>query len=326
MPLKSFIKENWFLLGLLVVSSTTLGDFTESTAGLGRWLKDHHGTDFTLWAVFFFSGLGLNSRRIREGLGDIKGTMITLVIIFVAAPACAFLFAFLPLDAGVRIGLFLVAVMPTTISSGVVMTGAAGGNMAHSLLITILANGLSLFSVPFSLELLVGSGISSIPITIDKAAMMIKIGFLVLVPLFMGFFIRFFYRSSLPGLERGIPFINQCLVLAMVWMALSGARATVLEGGVQLGAVLLLAFFFHAFLLGAAFSSSVLFDIGPGRRESIIFMGGQKTLPLSLLLQVNLFPQYGLALAFCVAHHFVHLMMDGYIVGRLSGTSGKKSE
>ncbi|MBW2597910.1 MAG: bile acid:sodium symporter [Deltaproteobacteria bacterium] len=46
-------------------------------------------------------------------------------------------------------------------------------------------------------------------------------------------------------------------------------------------------------------------------------MGSQKTLPLSVILQVSLFPQYGLALVVCVLHHLVHLLMDGYLVGRL---------
>jgi hypothetical protein len=46
-------------------------------------------------------------------------------------------------------------------------------------------------------------------------------------------------------------------------------------------------------------------------------MDGQKTLPLSVILQVSLFPQYGLALVVCVVHHFVHLLMDGYLVGKL---------
>jgi hypothetical protein len=53
-------------------------------------------------------------------------------------------------------------------------------------------------------------------------------------------------------------------------------------------------------------------------------MGGQKTLPLSVLLQGKLFPQYGMALAFCVFHHFVHLTMDGYLVGKLKSGFEKK--
>ncbi len=36
------------------------------------------------------------------------------------------------------IGLFLVAVMPTTMNSGVIMTGASGGNPAQALIVCVL--------------------------------------------------------------------------------------------------------------------------------------------------------------------------------------------
>jgi hypothetical protein len=41
------------------------------------------------------------------------------------------------------------------------------------------------------------------------------------------------------------------------------------------------------------------------------------------MLQVTLFPQYGVALAFCVLHHFIHLMMDSYLVGRFRSARGR---
>jgi sodium/bile acid cotransporter 7 len=205
--------------------------------------------------------------------------------------------------------------MPTTMSSGVVMTGAAGGNIAHALLITVLANSLSIVTIPFSLSLLLQT-VDSVPI--DKVRMMIQMALLVLLPLLLGLFLRPKKGSLLTSLQRGIPVLNQCLILAIVWMGVSDARATVLSGGAQVFVILILSFVFHAVLLLAGFLAIRLFRIPRGRLESILFMGGQKTLPLSVLLQVKLFPQFGLALAFCVFHHFIHLMMDGYLVGRLN--------
>jgi sodium/bile acid cotransporter 7 len=100
-------------------------------------------------------------------------------------------------------------------------------------------------------------------------------------------------------------------------MAMSSARDVIIGTGGSVGIILLLVFCFHGILLGSAGLSSKLFRLGRGRRESVIFMGSQKTLPLSVILQVSLFPQYGLALVVCVMHHLVHLLMDGYLVGRL---------
>jgi sodium/bile acid cotransporter 7 len=312
-----FIKKRWFLFALAMVCAITLIDVSGTTADLGKGCKARGGADAVIFLIFLASGLILKPDRIRKGLGDVKGTAVTLIIIFVIAPVAACGITMFPLDPGVRIGLFLVSVMPTTLTSGVVMTGASGGNTAHALLITIIANGLAVLTVPLSLGVLLGLEGQGGAVHIDKARMMVQIALLVLVPLLIGLWLRP-KESKLAGFfSRVIPVFNQSMILAIVWMALSGAREAVISAGAQTLHVVVLAFLLHAILLVAAFMFLSVFRIGRGKRESVIFMGGQKTLPLSVLLQTTLFPQYGLALAFCVIHHFVHLMMDGYLVHRL---------
>lgn len=309
------IRQNWFIIALVGICVLTLIDVTGTFAGAGKWFKSHSGADAVICTIFFCSGLILKREEIRAGLRDIRGAVIALVIIFGVAPLAAFIIGSLPLDPAVRIGLFLVSVMPTTMSSGVVMTGAAGGNIAHALLITVLANSLSIVTIPFSLALLLQS-VESVPF--DKVRMMIQMALLVLLPLMLGLFLRPKKGALRTSLQRGVPILNQCLILAIVWMGISDARTTVLSGGAQVFMILVIASVFHAILLGAGFLAIRLFHIPRGRMESVLFMGGQKTLPLSVLLQVKLFPQYGLALVFCVFHHFIHLTMDGYLVGRLN--------
>jgi solute carrier family 10 (sodium/bile acid cotransporter), member 7 len=313
--LTRILKQNWFIIALVGICVVTLIDVTGTIAGMGKWFKAHNGADAVICTIFLCSGLILKREEIRAGLRDIRGAVIALVIIFAIAPLVAYVIGLLPLDPVVRIGLFLVSVMPTTMSSGVVMTGAAGGNIAHALLITVLANGLSIVTIPFSLALLLQT-VESVPI--DKVQMMIQMSLLVLLPLLLGLFLRPKRGALLTSLQQGIPMLTQCLILSIVWMGLSDAKDTVLSSGAQVFIILVLAFFFHAILLAAGFLSIRLFHIPQGRMESILFMGGQKTLPLSVLLQGKLFPQYGMALAFCVFHHFIHLMMDGYLVGRLN--------
>jgi sodium/bile acid cotransporter 7 len=248
---------------------------------------------------------------------DIKVIIAALVMIFLVAPVVGVLFGAIPKDTGIIIGIFLVAVMPTTLSSGVVMTGASGGNMAQALVITILANGFAVFTIPLVLSLLLHLVGGSTAIVIDKLAIMIKLGFYVLLPLCLGLAIKIFTESFTNRFVHGLQLLNQFLVLAIVWMAMSQARDAIVSGGASVGIILLLVFSFHAILLASAAIFIGCLRLGKGRRESVIFMGGQKTLPLSIILQVSLFPQYGLALVVCVLHHMIHLLMDGYLVGRL---------
>lgn len=77
-------------------------------------------------------------------------------------------------------------------------------------------------------------------VLIEKGRMMTQIGLLVLVPLFLGLLLRAGKRSVPAFLERAIPVFNQCLILAIVWMSLSGARDKVLNGGSQMAVVVVL--------------------------------------------------------------------------------------
>jgi sodium/bile acid cotransporter 7 len=100
-------------------------------------------------------------------------------------------------------------------------------------------------------------------------------------------------------------------------MGLSQSLPAILSGGASMVVIVPVAFAFHALLLASAAFLARVFQLGRGRRESLLFIGTQKTLPLSIILQVSLFPSFGLALVFCVVHHILHLVMDGYLVGRL---------
>ena len=315
--MSALLKKYWFLAGLLCVFIVTVGDTSETVSGIGRWLKMHRGPDAVIVLIFFFSGLSLDVRQIRSGLMDVKGIAAALIVIFMVSPVAGALFGMTSLDTGVIIGIFLVAVMPTTLSSGVVMTGAAGGNMAQALAITILANGLAVFTIPVVLSLLLNLVGGSTVVYIDKPAIMIKIGLYVLLPLCMGLTIKYFTKSIIDRFALKMQTLNQCLVLGIVWMAMSQARDAIVDSGASVAVVFFLVFSFHGILLAAAGFLDRLLKLGKGRRESVIFMGGQKTLPLSIILQVSLFPEYGLALVVCVLHHMIHLLMDGYLVGKL---------
>lgn len=312
------VKKYWFLIGLATVFAATMADPTGLLADAGQVVKRHHGPDVVIFLVFFFSGIVLDPGQIRAGLRDLSGTAMALVLIFGFAPAIAALASLAPLQTGVIIGLFLVSVMPTTLSSGVVMSGASGGNPAHALFITILANLLCMFTIPFTLPLLLGLTDISTQVDFDRTGVMIKIGLYVLVPLCMGLAVKARAFSRLAAAAGRFQLINQCLILCIVWMGVSQARPVLsgnLGGMVSMAGVVAI---FHCLLLGCAYLMVRVFSVSRGRMEAVLFMGSQKTLPLSIILQVTLFGQFAMALMVCVLHHLVSLLIDGFLVGRLS--------
>jgi sodium/bile acid cotransporter 7 len=315
--LPNLLKRYWFLSGLLLVFAVTVADSTNTVSSLGQWLKVHRGLDAAIILIFFSSGMLLDARQVRAGLQDYTGTLLALAVIFIVAPAAAAVFGLMPLPTGIIIGMILVAVMPTTLGSGVVMSGAAGGNMAHALFITILANTLAVFLIPVTLSMLLAVIGGETSVILDKTGIMLKLGGFVLLPLASGLLVKHSANTLSRRFARWLPIFNQCLILTIIWMGLSQTRQAIISGGNMIGLIILLAFGLHAVLLAAAGGLCWGFGLGRGRRESVIFMGAQKTLPLSIILQVALFPQFGLALVFCVVHHIIHLLMDSYLVGRM---------
>lgn len=314
--MSQMLKKNWFMLGLVAIAVIVVLDFTGILVNPGIWLKNHHGPDAVIVIIFILSGLALDTKQIREGVTDIKGTSLALFIIFLVAPVIAFFFSLLPIETGLILGIFLVATMPTTLSSGVVMTGGAGGNMAHSLLITIVANSLAIFTIPISLALLLGGNENQV-IEIDQFSIIIKIATLVLFPLILGIVARRLFSNQLRPILPYTSTCNQLGILTIVWIALCGGRNAIVSSLDSIILIIIIVFFFHLLLVLAALWLTKVFKIAKGKRESVIFMGGQKTLALSVILQVSLFPEFGLALVFCVVHHIVHLIMDAYLVNYL---------
>ncbi|WP_136806962.1 bile acid:sodium symporter [Desulfosediminicola flagellatus] len=312
--MSQFFRKNWFMLGLIGVATLAVGDISGITVSAGLWLKGHHGPDIVIMVIFFLSGLALNTRQIRTGISDYSGTFVALLLIFVSAPLVAILFCYLPLSSELLIGLLLVAAMPTTLSSGVVMTGSSGGNMAHALLITILANSLAVLTIPLTLAFLLSFTGDNRIIEIDQLPIMIKIATRVLLPLIAGIILRNKAGALVKPILPYISVLNQTSILFVVWMASCQGREAIVASLGSVIPVILVTFVYHLILLFIAIAATEVTTIGKSRRESVILMGCQKTLPLSIILQVSLFPEYGLALVVCVLHHITHLAMDAFLV------------
>ena len=225
------IKKYWFLAGLASLMMITLADSSGMLASMGRWLKQHHGPDLVIVLIFLFSGFSLSTGQLKEGLTDVGGILLASLVIFVIAPLAAVLFGLLPMDTGILIGLFLVAVMPSTLSSGVVMTDAAGGNAAHALVTTIVSNSASVFTIPFALSFLLLTIGESAAVTIDKAAIMIKIAFLVVLPLALGMLAKSGFSGLYQRIGPKLSIVNQCLILTIVWIGLSQTRDMLVGSG-----------------------------------------------------------------------------------------------
>jgi sodium/bile acid cotransporter 7 len=307
------IKKQWFLLSLVSVFALVVGDKSNILAETGMFLKDWHAPEIMIFLVFIISGLLIESSHIKDGIKDYKSTLLALSLILFFAPVAAILLSILPFDTGLVIGIFIVASMPTTLSSGVVMTGASGGNMAHALFVTILSNFIGIVSIPIVLSILLSFIDLEKTLVIDQTAIVIKLSFLVLLPLVIGMVVKANFLKTEQLAKYKLQIMNQAMITVIVFISLGGAKQVLLETGSLVIQVIFLVTVFHLMLLGFSFLLIKIFKVEKGRYESIVFMGSQKTLPLSIMIQVTYFSEFGVAVLVCIIHHVVHLMIDGYL-------------
>lgn len=317
------VKKQWFLCALAAAFFSVLFDPSGMLVNAGMFLKTFHAPHVMIFFIFIISGLLIDSRQLSSGIRDVKATVIALSVILIVAPLTAFILALLPLETGTKVGLFIVASMPTTLSSGIVMTRTAGGNMAHALFITIVSNFICIFSIPFVLPFLLSFLGQGKDMSIEKTGILVKLVAIVLIPLAIGMFAkaRLFAKRVLP--DVGMQKMNQWMIVGIVFISLAGSKSALVENSQAFFYIMGLSIVFHLVLLSSSFTLVRLFNVTKGRYESVIFMGSQKTLALSAMIQVTYFGEFGTALLFCVAHHIIHLMMDGYlctVMGRKQAT------
>ncbi len=309
-----WLKKHWFTFGLFFVFVLVLADGTGTLSAAGGWIRAHGGVNIVICLIFFFSGTMLDAHKLRSGLMEIRGTLAALFLIFCVSPALAWAASNLPLHREIVTGLFIVSVAPTTLSSAVVMTMAAGGHMAHALLVSVLSNALAVLTIPLTLQLLVGSASSSVCVVIDAAAMMAQIAACVLLPLVAGATTRIAFNLRLSAFPA---VANQALILSMVWVGISQARDLFFQQKDQVLVVLLTAAGFHLAMLAIARFLYGRLSLKQAVGIGILFTGSQKTLPLTLMVQASAFPGYPLALVVCVVHHLSQLFIDSCLVTRL---------
>ncbi len=311
------LQEQWFFAGLIIVFAGVVLDQTGTAAAAGNYFKVRHGSDIVIFLIFIMSGMMIETEEIRSGIKDISATFLALFVILVISPSAAYVLSLFPLQKDLVIGLFIIAAMPTTLSSGVVMTREAGGNMAHALFVTVFSNSISFISVPLILSWLLSSSFAGQDIRIDQIMIVKRLFVLVLLPLAIGLTSKFFLFRIEAETKKRLQIMNQIFVLCIVFMAASGSREIFSSSYRQCFIIVLVVTVFHLILLFCSFYGIKLLKIGPERYESVIFMGSQKTLPLSVIIQITYFSTYPAALFVCVVHHFIHLMIDGYISSKL---------
>jgi sodium/bile acid cotransporter 7 len=312
-------KLDWFLLGM--VAATGLAWAVPAPGAAGGWLHPELLTKAGIALIFFLHGLALSFSALKAGTLRWPLHLVVQSSTFLLFPLLG-----LALNAalgehvspGLKLGLFYLCALPSTVSSSVAMTGAARGNVAGAVFNATLSSLLGVFLTPLWIALVLrtsGHAPSLGPVIWDLVRWLV-------LPLLVG-------QACRPLLgawaARNKPLINvadRVTILLLVYTSFCDSfKDGVWSGhgfgtlGLVLAAALLL---FSVAMMVMSFAADAL---GFSREDKIaaMFCGSKKTLASGVPMSKLIFagnPGLGLILLPIMIYHPLQLVICGFLAER----------
>lgn len=171
--------------------------------------------------ILFVQGLGMATERMKASAGNWRLHLIVQGFTFLLFPAVGLLFHELtrtvwPTEpSALRDGFLYLCVLPSTVSTSVVLTNVANGNTAGALFNAALSNILGVIFTPLLARFLMqASGL-----TASFGPLLLQITLLTLVPFLVGMCCRQFVRQWVDQNRRLLNLISNGVILFIVYTA-----------------------------------------------------------------------------------------------------------
>lgn len=309
-----WLRRNWFLVGL--VAAVGLAWLFPAAGAPGGLLRSEITIRAGVVVIYFLQGLTLALDALRHGALRWRLHVLVQVWTFLLFPLAGLLLDRIAgggLPSDLRTGFLFLCVLPTTLSTAIVFTTVAGGNVAGAIFNATLSNLLGIAVTPLWTGWLMRAGGRTLPL----GPVILEIVLLLLVPLAAGQALRPWLRHWADARKPRLANVNSGIVLFIVYAAFaSSVQAHVWE---RYGAHLMLLAMAGVVLLFACVMGAVWGTIRAARLDdadasAALFCASQKTLAAGVPMAQLIFgahPGLGLILLPVMLYHPLQLMVHG---------------
>ncbi len=267
-----------FILGLIlmiflawVVPGIGMG---ERTVHLGMLI------DAGIFLIFFLYGLKLNPEKIRQGMRNWRMHLVIQLTTFLLFPLCVL--PFYPLAKGTSLelfwlALFFLAVLPSTVSSSVVMVSMARGNIPGAIFNASISGMIGIVVTP----LWMGLFLNRTGGDFNYGAILVQLLVQIILPVIMGLLLHRWLGKWVTRHLRQLARFDQLIILLIVYESfshsfLSGMFRSVGPGVLAALAMAVVALFFGIWWM----TRKVAAFLGFSREDTITtrFAGTKKSL------------------------------------------------
>ena len=319
------VRKNWFFIGLFGTLFCGI-----LLPGLGKTLNpDGYTTKVIVFVLFLITGFILPSEQITSGLKNYRLHVFLQLFIFGFIPLYFFLtsrFFSGYLNGNLAIGLYALAVLPTTISTCVVFTQTTGGNSVGAIFNSAFANMAGIFISPLLLSLFLSGTKAALPLK-EILPILESLVITMLLPILLG---QYFRRGHATAADRGRKRLSEgssALILLIVFITISTTAAN--KGFLGMLPQLAVPFSFlaasHLLFIFILYKGSSLMRFSREDRICAIYVGPQKTIAMGVPLLSVFFASRPELLALAVLpllfYHPFQLFVAGILRSRLNRES-----
>ena len=313
----SWIRSNGFLMALVL--AVVMAFLLPGPGAKGGSLHPQEVGNLGIALILFLQGLSLAFERIKNGAANWRLHLTVQAFTFAVFPVAGILLDLLmprlwpSVPAAIRDGFLYLCVLPSTISTSVVLTAVARGNTAGALFNAAFSNILGVFLTPLLVHLLMQKTGQTAPF----GPLLLKITLLTLVPFFAGMLLRSTVLVWVDAHHAWVPRLSNAVIVFIVYSAFcDSVQERIWQ---RYGPALTLLVFLYVALLFTGMSALVyatcrILQLRTEDRIAAYFCSVKKTLAMGVPLAMLIFGQRGdlsLILLPIMIYHPLQLLVNG---------------
>ncbi len=275
-------------------------------------------TSIGIALIFFFYGVKLSPEKIKAGVSNWKLHLVIQATSFIICPLLVL--AFRPFIQNehqemIWLAVFFMAVLPSTVSSSVIMVGLAKGNLSAAIFNASISGLIGIVLTP----LWMGFFLQQQQSDFDFFPIYIKLLFEIVLPVIAGLILQSSLGRWAAKYSRQLSFFDKSVIVLIVYksFAESFSNGTFLnlqwQGLIWL-CLIIIALFFA--LYGIVYLISVLFGFSREDKITALFCGSKKSLIHGTVFSKVLFSNAafaGIMLLPLMLFHAFQLFVVSYI-------------
>lgn len=283
--------------------------------------------NFIYWGItgiFFFYGLKLNPRNLIKDVSNWRLHLLIQVITFAVFPLLILLFYPFFKESElypIWLSVFFLSALPSTVSSSVIMTSIAKGNIPSAIFNATLTGLIGLIITPIWVGIFLSKGSS---LELDTLGIIADLTKQILIPLLVGLVLSNYVRKVTNAIKPILSWYDKIIIFIIIYKSFSSAFLDDVflqfSYDIILALVLILSLLFVIVFIITRFCASLLnFSI----QDSItaLFCATQKSLVHGSVFVIILVPNTAKQSLFLLAvmiYHSLQLIFTSYLAGRYS--------